>query len=108
MLVVLHTRIPRTPEELVVDVFEEDLNFLQNLHEADKMELLSDVTFYNYWVASLFSLVTSSQSYILAMGNPSKDRYTWKEKCEAIKVRCSKFQKKVSFLQEKMYCVEIF
>ncbi|CAI8584816.1 unnamed protein product [Vicia faba] len=85
LLVILHTRILQTPEELVVDIFKEDLNFLHNLHEADKIELLSDVTFYNYWAASLFSLVTGSQSDILAMGNPSKDRDTWKEKCEAIK-----------------------
>lgn len=57
------------------------------------MELLFEATFHTYQITSLFSLATTGKSDILAEGNASKERDTWKGKCEAMKQKYSTFQK---------------
>lgn len=72
------------------------------------MELFSKATFYTYRMTSPFSLVVVGRGDVLAMGNPSKKRDTWKGKCETIKRKCSKFQEDIYVLQEKIICVKAF
>lgn len=64
------------------------------------MELFSKVTFYAYWMTSLFSLAIIAQGEILAMGNPSKERDTWMGKCEVDEHEKSQIHKNVLDLQE--------
>lgn len=45
---ILSYHIPRTPEEVVYNVSADDSSFVQNLSEAKKMQLLSEVTFNMY------------------------------------------------------------
>lgn len=85
----------------------EDLYFVQNLHEEDKMEFLSEVTYHTYWASSIFSLDGAVRGDFLALGNPSKERDTWKGKCENIENKCSKFSKEIVSLQEKVSHVEV-
>lgn len=42
----------------------------------------------------------------MAMGNSSKERDTWKGMCEAMGYKCSKFQKEMTTIQEKVRCVK--
>lgn len=79
---ILPTYIPRTPEEVVAAMFEEDVTRAQGLPEANNMELFSEATYYTYWTYCLFSLVVDGQDDILAMCNPSKVRYIQKCKYE--------------------------
>lgn len=56
----------------------------------------------------MFSLAVDSQGDVLAMGNPSKERDTWKEKCEALDQKLTKFQEETSAIREKVCCIEAF
>lgn len=77
---VLLVRIPHTPDETVVDAMSvEDLSFIQNPHEPDKMELFSKATYHTYQEDSLFSLTPISGGDVMAiMRNPFKERDTWR------------------------------
>lgn len=45
LLAILHVQIPLTLQEVVVLMFEEDLTYLQNFPEADKIKPFSKATF---------------------------------------------------------------
>lgn len=87
----LPPRIPLNHEEFATAMFEEYLIYFQNLPKANKMELFSKATFYTYQAASIFSLVAFGHGDVLAMGNTSKARDTWKGKCEVKTHKCSNF-----------------
>lgn len=70
------------------------------------MRLVFEVTHIMYRATSLFSLVTTSREDILALGNSSKDRETWKGKCEAMKHMRYVLQPKFVALQEKTKLVD--
>lgn len=55
------------------------------------MELVFKLTHGMVNVASLFSLVSFGQGGILALSNSTKERDTFKGKCETIELRCSTF-----------------
>lgn len=87
---------------------EEDLVYLHNLPEADKMKLFSQASFYTYQATSLFSLVVDDRGNVLAMASPSKVGDTWKGKCEDMKHKCSKIQEKMPALRKNVCCIEMF
>lgn len=60
----------------------EDLFFIQNLLETEKMDILSEVMFKMYRVSHLFSLAYDGKGDVLDVGNPSKERDIWKGKCK--------------------------
>lgn len=60
-----------------------DLSFIYSLHKLNKMELLS-----------------ASQGEVLDLGNPTKERDTWKGKVEVMELRCYTFQKELPALQK--------
>lgn len=62
------------------------------------MEFFSEVTYYTYQATSMFSLVTTTRADIMAMGNPSKERDTWKGKWEDIERKFSMFQEDTTAL----------
>lgn len=64
---ILPSHIPYTLKEGYIDVFIEDLSFVQNIQKEEKMELLSIVT---YQVTSLFSSATASRWDVLVVGIP--------------------------------------
>lgn len=57
-------------------VTTKNMSFVQNLYEAEKIELISEFTFHTYRDASLFSLTAASRGNILDVGNPYKERDT--------------------------------
>lgn len=58
---------------MVIDeISKEDVASLQNLPEADKMDIFFESIFYTYQTPSLFSLVVVGLNDVLAMGSPSK------------------------------------
>lgn len=59
-----------------------------------------------YRATSLFSLVTTSRGDILALGNSSKERETWKGKCEAMRHMRYVLQLEFVALQEKIKLIE--
>lgn len=59
-----------------------------------------------YQDSSLFSIVTNGREDVLATGNPSRKRYNWKGKCEAMKLRCYAYQKDLYELQGKAKLVK--
>lgn len=99
---IIPTRVPHTLEEVIVVVFPEDLSFIQNLIETDKMELLSGAIYHTYRVNFLFSLVSVGQCDVLVVGNHSKKRDNQKGKYENIEHKCSKFHKDTISLKEKV------
>lgn len=48
LLVILPPRIPRTYQEVIDFISEEDLTYLKNLPEVEMLKLFSEVTFYTY------------------------------------------------------------
>ncbi|CAI8589277.1 unnamed protein product [Vicia faba] len=91
----------RTSQEALTTIFEEDLAYLQNLPEAEKMELFSEVTFYTYQTISLFSFVVFGQGDVLAMGNSSKERNIWKGKCKEAEQEKLKLLREMLVLRKK-------
>lgn len=86
MHIIIPSRIPRIPKQVVVTVFMGDLSFIHNLFEEEKMEHLSEITLHTYLDTSLFSLATASIEDVLVIGNPSRERDTWEGKCEDMSV----------------------
>lgn len=84
ILVIHPSQISHTLGEVVADVFANDLPFVQNLSEAEKMKLLFKVNFHTYQPASLFSLATTERGYVLAIDKPTIERDTCKGKCETM------------------------
>lgn len=54
----------------------------------EEKELVSKITNNMYHACSLFHLVSTSRGDILDVGNPYKERYTWKGKYEVMKHSC--------------------
>lgn len=63
---------------------------------------MSDIIHNLFKVVSLFSLVFAGMGDVLAPRNPTKEMYTWKDKFEAIELRCSTLQNEFTALQEKV------
>lgn len=105
MLSIPPSCVPRTHEDDVVVVSMEDRSCIQNLSGAEKTQLLSEVTFHTYQNASLFSLATAGRWDVVVVGNPSKEKDTWKEKYEALEHKYSTFQKELADLQGKVKLV---
>lgn len=80
--------------------------FIQNLSEVEKMELFYELTFHTFWTAYLFSMVTIGRGGILALGNPTKQRDTWKGKYESMEHKYFTFQKELADLQGKVKLAE--
>lgn len=78
MLNVFSSRLARTLKKVVNIVLTLDLSFVQNLFEVEKMNLVYEVTHNMYQVACLFDLVADGRRDIMAIGNTSKERDTWK------------------------------
>lgn len=93
--------LARTFEEAATIVSMSDLSFVQNLLEGENMELIPEITHSMFKVVSLFSLVSASIGDTLALGNPTKERDTWKEKCEDMKLRLYTLQVEPIAMQEK-------
>lgn len=74
------------------------MSFVHDLPEAEKMELLYEVTYRTYQEAFLFSLVIFDQGDVLAVEIPSKKSGIWKGKCEVMEHNCSDFQKEMDGL----------
>lgn len=75
---VFSSRLARTLKKVVNIVLTLDLSFVQNLFEVEKMNLVYEVTHNMYQVAYLFDLVADGRRDIMATGNTSKERDTWK------------------------------
>lgn len=69
------------------------------------LDLIFVVTLSIYWGAPLFFIVASIRRDALA-GNPTKERGTWKGKCEVMEQSLSSFQKELVELREKVKLVE--
>lgn len=87
------------PKEFFI-VSTKDMSIVRNLSEVEKIELVCEITYNIYRASSLFPMVSYGKGDILATGNPSKERYTGKVKCEVMEHRCFTFQKEISKLQE--------
>lgn len=83
--------LSHTLEEAYMMVSRENMSSIQNLFEVEKMELIFDITHNMYQDSYLFSLVVDGRGYTLDAGNPSKEKDTWKVKCEAMKQTCFYF-----------------
>lgn len=57
------------------------------------MKLNSEITHNIYLIMSLLSLVAAGREDVLGLGNPSKERDTWKGKCEAMEQKFLTFHK---------------
>lgn len=69
------------------------LSFVQNLYGVEMIELVSQITHNMYQVTYLFSLVVAGRGDVLAAGNPSKERDTWKGKCKDIEKNTSLYKR---------------
>lgn len=110
---VFSSRLARTLEEVVNIVSTLDLSFVQNIFEVEKMNLVYEVThnMYQvaclfYQVACLFDLVVVGRRDIVATGNTSKERDTWKEKCEVVEQKCFAFERDMAELRKKVEVVD--
>lgn len=65
------------------------------------MELIPEITHNMLHAFSLSSVVIACRGDILGAGNPSKERDTWKVKCEVMNKICFYFLKDFTDLQEK-------
>lgn len=74
------------------------MSFVHDLLEAEKMELLYEITYHTYREAFLFSLVVFDQGGVLVVEIPSKKSCIWKGKCEVMEQNCSNFQKEMADL----------
>ncbi|CAI8591072.1 unnamed protein product [Vicia faba] len=88
-------RLTCTLEEAAVIVSMSDLSFIQNIPQGEKMEIIFELAHNIFKNDSIFSLISTGQGDVLAPGNPTKERDTWKGKCEAMYLRCSTLQKKL-------------
>lgn len=78
MLDVFSSQFSCIPEEATPTVSTSDLTFVENIYEADKLEIFSKITFHMYCASSLFSLSSIGRGDVLAHGNPSKESDTLK------------------------------
>lgn len=86
----------------------EDMSFIQNLSEVENMKLVYEITRNVYRTSSRFSMVTIGKWNVLDASNPSKERDTWKDKCEAMEHMCFIFQMELVELREKVRLAESF
>lgn len=100
--IVFSSQVAWTPEEAVTTILILELSFIQNLREGDEMELTSKITHKMFKVASIFSLVSAGQGDVLTLGNPSKERDTWKGNVRAMELRCSTLQKEIDALEKEV------
>lgn len=59
----------------------------KNSLRGDRMELDTQVAYNLFKTSSIFSLVYAGRDNILAQGNPSQEKDTWKGKAEAMELR---------------------
>lgn len=91
--------------EAVVVVSMLDLSFIQNLSERDKMEIGSELAHSMFQVVFIFSLVSATRGDVLSLGSPFKERGTWKEKGEALELKCTNLQEELFVLQEEVNAI---
>ncbi|CAI8584825.1 unnamed protein product [Vicia faba] len=88
--------------QVVAIVLTSNLSFIHNLLEGDKMEIAYDLGYNMFKVASNFSLVSIRRGEVLSFDSPFKERDTWKEKAEAMELKCNNLLCELITLQKEV------
>lgn len=86
---IFSSRLPCTPKEDVVIVSTLNLYFVRNLSKGDEIEMDSDLPHNMFKVVSIFFLVSTEWSDVLALGNTFMERDIWKGNVEDLELKCS-------------------
>lgn len=95
ILDIFSSHLPCTLEETVVIVSTSNLSFVQNLPEENEMGIPYDLSHNMFKYASIFSLVSTRHGDVLILSNPFKERDNWKEKAEAMELKCTYLKKEL-------------
>lgn len=83
------SRLPRSSKEVIVVVSMSYLSFIQNLLKGDKTEITLELAHNMFKAASIFSLNYTGHGDVLSPDNPFKEWDAWKEKAEALELKCT-------------------
>lgn len=102
---ILPSRLPRTPEEFIIVMVFEDLDFVLGLSAIDRKSLFADVSLTLFRARSLVSILVVSQDNFLGSDDLSRERDKRKERCEALEWKNSYTYKELVELWENVVIV---